>query len=221
MLWILSTVLCSILTIFVVLDFIVKRYTSYNVGKSIPGPHMYPIVGAVKFLGSPQSKLNSVFFLSKINRKKLNEFQIKHLISLWIMWKLSQMDLLIGLSDCLFITFIRQKHLRWLKSSFFIHFDCNIILIFVFSIVLMKKILTNPKHIEKSFTYKFLHTLLGTGLLTSTGEKWFSRRKLLTPAFHFNILNGFQSTFKWVYQLQHFFFFVIWFDWYDLFYRLL
>lgn len=60
----------------------------------------------------------------------------------------------------------------------------------------MKRIITNPKHIEKSFTYKFLHTLLGTGLLTSTGEKWFSRRKLLTPAFHFNILNGFQSTFK-------------------------
>ncbi|KAG4071881.1 hypothetical protein HA402_006042 [Bradysia odoriphaga] len=60
----------------------------------------------------------------------------------------------------------------------------------------LEKILTNPKHIEKSLSYKFLHSLLGTGLLTSTGEKWLMRRKLLTPAFHFSVLHGFQSTFS-------------------------
>lgn len=62
----------------------------------------------------------------------------------------------------------------------------------------LEKILTNPKHIEKSLSYKFLHSLLGTGLLTSTGEKWLKRRKLLTPAFHFSVLNSFQSTFRFV-----------------------
>ncbi|XP_030803655.1 cytochrome P450 4V2 [Camarhynchus parvulus] len=52
-------------------------------------------------------------------------------------------------------------------------------------------ILNNSKHIEKSYLYKFLHPWLGTGLLTSTGDKWRSRRKMITPTFHFAILSDF------------------------------
>ncbi|CAG9836365.1 unnamed protein product [Diabrotica balteata] len=57
-------------------------------------------------------------------------------------------------------------------------------------------LLTNSKHIEKDNDYDFLNTWLGQGLLTNRGEKWHKRRKILTPAFHFSILQDFVGTFN-------------------------
>ena len=51
--------------------------------------------------------------------------------------------------------------------------------------------MSGVKNTEKSFFYKFLHPWFGTGLLTSHGEKWLKRRRLITPTFHFEILNDF------------------------------
>ncbi|XP_071578166.1 cytochrome P450 4C1-like isoform X3 [Temnothorax nylanderi] len=55
----------------------------------------------------------------------------------------------------------------------------------------LETILSSTKHIEKSLLYDVLHPWFSNGLLTSGGAKWHSRRKILTPTFHFNILQQF------------------------------
>ncbi|XP_052818734.1 cytochrome P450 4C1-like [Mya arenaria] len=59
-----------------------------------------------------------------------------------------------------------------------------------------EKLLNTTKHLDKSSDYQFMQPWIGTGLLVSTGNKWKSRRKLLTPTFHFKILNDFVEVFN-------------------------
>ncbi|KAL5237900.1 hypothetical protein ACI65C_005310 [Semiaphis heraclei] len=55
----------------------------------------------------------------------------------------------------------------------------------------IQQILNSPTHIDKNLEYNLLLPFIGTGLVTSSGSKWHSRRKLLTPTFHFTILEEF------------------------------
>ncbi|XP_049872069.1 cytochrome P450 4C1-like isoform X2 [Pectinophora gossypiella] len=54
-------------------------------------------------------------------------------------------------------------------------------------------VISGAKNTEKSDIYLLLNPWLREGLLLSKGAKWMHRRKILTPAFHFNILKKFLS----------------------------
>ena len=66
--------------------------------------------------------------------------------------------------------------------------------IFLFGAEGFEKILSSSQHLTKGFQYNFASRWLGTGLLTGSGSKWQKHRKLLAPAFHFGILEGFLHT---------------------------
>ncbi|GLH16708.1 Cytochrome P450 4C1, partial [Gryllus bimaculatus] len=56
--------------------------------------------------------------------------------------------------------------------------------------------LTSKTNITKSLQYKFIEVMAGKGLLTSTGDKWRSDRKLINPAFSYKILEEFLTVFN-------------------------
>uniref|UniRef100_A0A0N5A8Z2 Cytochrome P450 n=1 Tax=Syphacia muris TaxID=451379 RepID=A0A0N5A8Z2_9BILA len=57
-------------------------------------------------------------------------------------------------------------------------------------------VLGSNKTLKKPFHYNFLSEWIGHGLLINTPENWRPRRKLLTPAFHYDILKDFVEVYN-------------------------
>nr|CAH7760813.1 unnamed protein product [Callosobruchus chinensis] len=57
-------------------------------------------------------------------------------------------------------------------------------------------ILSSTKVLDKGQEYQHLHDWLGSGLLITNARKWRKTRKILTPAFHFSILEQFTDVFE-------------------------
>ncbi|KAB7503225.1 Cytochrome P450 4c3 [Armadillidium nasatum] len=79
--------------------------------------------------------------------------------------------------------------------------------VFIYGASGVEAILNNSRNLVKGTDYGQLHSWIGLGLLTSSGSKWHTRRKILTPAFHFKILEDFieifnQQSQKFVTKLQ-------------------
>ncbi|KRF99612.1 uncharacterized protein Dwil_GK25786, isoform C [Drosophila willistoni] len=59
----------------------------------------------------------------------------------------------------------------------------------------VEHVLSSTQLLDKAFEYDFLGQWLNQGLLVSGGRKWHQRRKIITPAFHFRILEQYVEIF--------------------------
>ncbi|XP_043214456.1 cytochrome P450 4C1-like [Amphibalanus amphitrite] len=60
----------------------------------------------------------------------------------------------------------------------------------------VEPVMNSKKFLNKGLDYDSLRPWFGEGLLTGSGEHWHKHRKLLTPTFHFSILDQFLPIFQ-------------------------
>ncbi|GJQ86415.1 hypothetical protein Trydic_g10324 [Trypoxylus dichotomus] len=60
----------------------------------------------------------------------------------------------------------------------------------------MEILMNHQSALKKSDLYNYMRNWLGAGLLTAHGDRWRKHRKIITPAFHFQILEEFIDVFN-------------------------
>ncbi|XP_077541889.1 cytochrome P450 4c3-like isoform X2 [Haemaphysalis longicornis] len=96
--------------------------------------------------------------------------------------------------NALILATLRGFHAAFQRFGWYLLYDGFQPLLTVYKAEYVEEILSSHKILAKGYQYGLLHSWLGTGLLTSAGEKWRSRRRLFTPAFHFRIVDDFIDT---------------------------
>ncbi|XP_013794828.1 cytochrome P450 4c3-like [Limulus polyphemus] len=108
---------------------------------------------------------------------------------------LSQTDIFFFLVPVLFQTLCGFAHLFDKERLFRFWIGMRPVVAF-YKPETVEVVLSSSKIIDKSTEYSLLRPWLGSGLLTSSRNKWKTRRKMLTPAFHFRILDDFMPIFN-------------------------
>uniref|UniRef100_A0A4D5R9T3 Cytochrome P450 4c3 n=1 Tax=Scolopendra viridis TaxID=118503 RepID=A0A4D5R9T3_SCOVI len=75
------------------------------------------------------------------------------------------------------------------KQGLFLLYGFNQRFIYLCKPEFVQVLLSNNEQIKKAGDYDVVRQWLGDGLFLSSGTKWHSRRKLLTPSFHFRNLD--------------------------------
>ncbi|XP_077541894.1 cytochrome P450 4V2-like [Haemaphysalis longicornis] len=99
----------------------------------------------------------------------------------------------VGFSVLIFAA-VRGFHAIFQNCGWFLMFFGFRPVLTVYKAEFVEEVLSSNKILTQGPQYTLLHSWLGTGLLTSGGDKWRSRRRLITPAFHFRILEDFMGT---------------------------
>nr|AVM18984.1 odorant degrading protein 14 [Holotrichia parallela] len=69
-------------------------------------------------------------------------------------------------------------------------------LVFISELKSIEAMLNSTTNLKKSKQYQFFKNWLGNGLLLSDGDYWRRHRKIITPAFHFQILEKYVEVFN-------------------------
>lgn len=81
-------------------------------------------------------------------------------------------------------------------GSTFRYWYSGVAVVIISDIEDIQTVLASRLNYTKGMMYKNIIPWLGTGLLTSAGQKWHTMRKIITPTFHFSILQGFVGIFN-------------------------
>ncbi|XP_077541883.1 uncharacterized protein LOC144153962 isoform X3 [Haemaphysalis longicornis] len=146
--------------------------------------------------------VGALLFVAKILHSKMVE-QLKGLPqireyfpfqTLWILMRACNQPMSPAGFSALIFDAVRGHHATFQRFGLYLWFSGFMPMLTVFKPEYVEEILSSHKMLTKAPQYAMLHSWLGTGLLTSNGEKWHGRRRLFAPAFHFRILEDFIDT---------------------------